>query len=125
MIAPLLGACANSESNAAVTNFGATGTAERFRESGAQETTLAAFCKSRPQALSEAGSAAIKASCSPRVLARVGDAMLFAKGNGVYHVVFKQPIKNREICDKDTPPESICGNFAAGDTMRSSRIDAS
>ena len=124
-IATCLCGCATSPTTGAiVTNVDPASTAERFRESGAMETTLAAFCKSPPPAATLAGTEAIKASCSRRVLARVGDARLFDKGNGLYYVVFSQPIRNGDICDKDTPPQSICGYFAAGDKMHSSRIDA-
>jgi hypothetical protein len=58
------------------------------------------------------------------VLARAGDARLFDKGNGLYVVIFAQPIRNGDICDPGTQPQSICGNFSAGDRMSSSRIDA-
>jgi hypothetical protein len=124
-LAPALCGCSQNTTGpgAAVTDFGSASTAERFRDSGALETTLAAFCKNPPSAATPAGAEAIKTSCSRRVLARAGDAKVFEKGNGIYYVVFGQPIRNGDICDKDSPPRSICGYFSAGDKMHSSRID--
>jgi hypothetical protein len=124
LAAALCGCATNSSTGAVVTDFDAASTAARFRDSGAPETTLSAFCKNPPQAATPAGAAAIKASCTRRVLVRAGDARIFDKGNGLYSVIFPQPIRNGDICDPETPPQSICGNFGAGDTMRASRIDA-
>ncbi len=107
-----------------VTDFGSDSTAARMSQSGARETTLAAFCRNPPKTTNPAAAEAIKASCRPKVLALVGDAALFDKGNGLYPVVFKRPVRNGDICPVGTTPQSLCGNFAAGDTMRSSRIDA-
>jgi hypothetical protein len=123
--ATLCGCAPGTKTGAVVTSFDPASTAERFRSSGAPETTLAAFCKHPPPAATPAGTEAIKVSCSGRVLARAGDARLFDKGKGLYIVVFPQPIRNGDICDPGTQPQSICGNFATGDKMRSSRIDAS
>jgi hypothetical protein len=120
----LCGCSQNTTTGAAVTDFDPNSTAARFRSSGAPETTLAAFCKSPPRAATPAGAEAIKVSCSGRVLARAGDARLFDKGNGLFVVIFPQPIRNGDICDPGTQPQSICGNFASGDKMSSSRIDA-
>jgi hypothetical protein len=120
--------CGCSSSNGAtgsiVTDFDNASTAARFRSSGAREMTLKAFCRKPPAAPSPAGSEAIKASCAPRVLAKVGDARVFDKGGSVYPVVFTQPVRNGDICDPGTNPQSLCGNFSAGDRMRASRIDA-
>jgi len=123
-IAPALCGCAGTTNGAVVTDFNNASTAQRFRQSGAHETTLAAFCKTPPRAATPAGTEAIRVSCRSRVLAVVGDALVFDKGGGLYPVVFKRPVKNGEICDPNSPPQSICGNFAFGDTMHSSRIDA-
>lgn len=122
-----LGGCAstNGSSGPVVTEFDNASTAARLRNSGARETTLRAFCNHPPHAATPAGAAAIRASCSPRVLGTAGDAAVFEKGGGLYHVVFKHPVKNGDICNKDSPPQSICGNFSYGDTMHTSRIDAS
>jgi len=122
--AALLGCSQNQTTGAIVTNFDSASTAQRYRSSGAPETTLATFCQHPPHAASPAGAEAIKVSCSRRVLARAGNARLFDKGNGLYVVIFPQPIRNGDICDPGTPPQSICGNFAVGDKMRASRIDA-
>lgn len=120
-----LGGCApDTTTGAVVTDFDPASTAARFRDSGAPETTLATFCKNPPQAATPEGTEAIKISCSRRVLTRAGNARLFDKGNGLYVVIFDQPIRNGDICDPGTPPQSLCGNFSAGDKMRSSRIDA-
>jgi hypothetical protein len=107
-----------------VANFDPGSTANRFRANGARETTLADFCRHPPQARSPGGIEAIKASCQRVVLDKVGDAALFDKGDGVYHVVFKRPIRSGDICPKGTSPSSICGNFGEGDKMNTSRIDA-
>ena len=126
MLAAVLGGCSqNTATGAVVTNFDPDSTAARYRSAGAPETTLAAFCKNPPKAATPEGAQAIKISCSGRVLARVGDAHLFDKGNGLYVVVFSQPVRNGDICDPGTPPQSICGNFASGDKMHTTRIDAS
>ncbi len=123
--AAALGGCAqNTATGAVVTNFDPDSTTARYRSSGAPETTLATFCKSPPKPATPEGAEAIKVSCSRRVLARAGDARLFDKGNGLYVVVFPQPIRNGDICEPGTPPQSICGNFATGDKMHTSRIDA-
>jgi hypothetical protein len=120
-----LGGCApETTTGAVVTKFDPNSTAARFRDSGAPETTLAAFCKSPPKPATPAGTEAIKVSCSRRVLKRAGNARLFDKGNGLYVIIFPEPIRNGDICDPGTPPQSLCGNFSAGDKMRSSRIDA-
>jgi len=124
-IAAALGGCSQgATTGAVVTNFDPNSTAARFRNSGAPETTLATFCKNPPKGATPAGTEAIKVSCSRRVLKRAGDARLFDKGNNLYVVIFPQPIRNGDICDPGTQPQSICGNFSSGDTMRSSRIDA-
>jgi hypothetical protein len=124
-IAAGLGACApEATTGTVVTDFDPSSTAARFRNSGAPETTLAAFCKTPPHAATPEGTDAIKLSCSRRVLTRAGNARLFDKGNGLYVVVFPEPIRNGDICDPGTNPQSLCGNFSAGDKMRSSRIDA-
>jgi hypothetical protein len=115
---------ATTTTGTVVADFDPASTAQRFRSSGAPETTLSAFCKSPPQGATPAGTEAIKVSCSGRVLARAGDARLFDKGNGLYVVIFAQPIRNGDICDPGTQPQSICGNFSEGDKMSSSRIDA-
>jgi len=120
-----LGGCApDTSTGAVVTSFDPNSTAARFRSSGAPETTLAAFCKTPPQAATPQGTEAIKVSCSRRVLKRAGNARLFDKGNGLYVVIFQEPIRNGDICDPGTQPQSLCGNFSSGDKMRSSRIDA-
>jgi hypothetical protein len=124
LAAALCGCSQDTATGAAVANFDPNSTAARFRDSGAPETTLAAFCKNPPKAATKEGTEAIKVSCSRRVLARAGDARLFDKGNGLYVVVFLQPIRNGDICDPGTPPQSLCGNFSSGDQMRSTRIDA-
>jgi len=126
-IAPILCACAQqgTPNTAAVTDFGATSTVNRFRSSGARETTLSAFCKTPPPTATPEAAEAIRASCRPPVLSLVGDAAVFDKGNGVYPVVFKRPVRNGDICPVGTTPQSICGNFSPGDRMHSSRIDAS
>jgi hypothetical protein len=108
----------------AVANFDSGSTEARFRERGAQETTLADFCKNPPATTTPEAAEAIKASCRPKVLTLAGDAAVFDKGNGLYPVVFKRPIRNGDICPTGTTPDSICGNFAAGDKMHSSRINA-
>ena len=127
-LAPALCGCSSGTTAAApgpvVTNFDSDSTAARFRANGAAETTLAAFCKSPPKAATPAGAEAIRASCRPKVLALAGDAALFDKGGNLYSVVFKRPVRNGDICPTGTTPQSICGNFSAGDTMHSSRIDA-
>jgi ABC-type uncharacterized transport system auxiliary subunit len=123
--ATLCGCAPATKTGAVVTNFDPTSTADRFRSSGAPETTLAAFCKSAPKAPTPEGTEAIKISCSGRMLSRVGNARLFDKGNGLYVVVFPQPIRNGDICDPGTNPQSLCGNFSPGDKMSSTRIDAS
>ena len=109
---------------AVVTGFDPGSTAARFRSGGARETTLADFCRSPPPALNPEAAEAIRASCLRIVLDKVGDAALFDKGDGLYHVVFKRPVRNGDICRKGTAPQSICGNFAAGDKMHTSRIIA-
>lgn len=126
-IAPALFGCAQGNGDttgSVVANFDPGSTANRFRSSGARETTLADFCKRPPPARSPEGTEAIKASCLRIVLDKVGDAALFDKGDGVYHVVFKRPVRNGDICPKGTTPQSICGNFSEGDRMNTSRIDA-
>ncbi len=124
-IAAVVGGCAQGQTTGAVvTNFDPDSTAARFRDSGAPEMTLATFCKSPPEAPTPEGVEAIKISCSGRVLSRVGDARLFDKGNGLYVVVFPQPIRNGDICDPGTNPQSLCGNFSPGDKMRTTRIVA-
>ena len=127
-VAPALSGCSSGTTAGApgsvVTNFNSDSTAARFRASGANEMTLAAFCKNPPKAATPAGAEAIRASCRPKVLALVGDAALFDKGGGLYPVVFKRPVRNGDICPPGTTPASICGNFSTGDTMHSSRIDA-
>jgi hypothetical protein len=127
-IAQALCACTQgattTSGSAVVTDFGSDSTESRFRASGARETTLAAFCKSPPKTTTPEGAEAIRASCRPQVLGLVGDAAVFDKGNGIYPVVFKRPVRNGDICPVGTPPQSICGNFSAGDRMHSSRIDA-
>jgi hypothetical protein len=124
--APVLGGCAatNTGPGAVATDFDPSSTAARIRQSGAGETTLAAFCQNPPKTTNPAAAEAIKASCRPKVLALAGDAALFDKGDGLYPVVFKRPVRNGDICPTGTTPQSLCGNFSAGDTMRSSRIDA-
>lgn len=109
---------------AIVSDFDSASTADRFRSGGARETTLATFCKNPPKAPNPEAAEAIKASCRPKVLEIAGDAALFDKGDGLYHVVFKRPVRNGDICPQGTTPQSICGNFAAGDKMHSSRINA-
>ena len=99
-------------------------TADRFRSGGAREMTLADFCKNPPKAPNPEAGEAIRASCLRIVLDKVGDAALFDKGDGLYHVVFKRPVRNGDICRKGTAPQSICGNFAEGDKMHTSRIIA-
>ena len=126
-LAPALFGCAQNNggtTGSVVANFDPGSTANRFRANGARETTLADFCRSPPQARSPEGIEAIKASCQRIVLDKVGDAALFDKGDGVYHVVFKRPVRNGDICPKGTTPSSICGNFGEGDKMNTSRIDA-
>lgn len=123
---PTLCACSTSPTTGAVvTDFGSDSAATRFRQTGAHEMTLADFCKAPPKAATPAGAEAIRASCRPQVLALVGDAVVFDKGNGLYPVIFKQPVRNGDICPPGTPSQSLCGNFATGDRMHSSRIDAS
>jgi hypothetical protein len=122
-----LGGCstdAPTTTGAVVTDFGSDGMAQRLRSSGARETTLSAFCKTPPATANPAAADAVKASCRPQVLAIVGDAAVFEKGGGLYHVVFKRPVRNGDICPTGTTPQSLCGNFSPGDTMHSSRIDA-
>ena len=123
-IAALLCGCASNPTTTGVVvaDFDPNSTAARFRSSGAPETTLAAFCKKPPQGVTPAGTEAIKVSCSRRVLSRVGDARLFDKGNGLYVIIFPQPIRNGDICDPGTQPQSLCGNFSSGDKMSSTRI---
>lgn len=126
-LAPALFGCAQGNggtTGSVVANFDPGSTANRFRSSGARETTLADFCKHPPRAPNPEGAEAIRASCQRIVLDKVGDAALFDKGDGVYHVVFKRPIRNGDICPKGTTPQSICGNFGEGDKMSTSRIDA-
>ena len=118
------GCAPEKTSGTVVTNFDPTSTAARFRDSGAPETTLASFCKHPPKPATPEGKEAIKISCSGRVLKHVGTARLFDKGNGLYVVIFSEPVRNGDICDPGTPPRSLCGNFSAGDKMRTSRIDA-
>lgn len=113
-----------SEGPEVVTRVDPASTAQRFRDTGAPEMTLADFCKSRPQAASAEGAEAIKVSCSGRVLKRAGNARVFDKGNGLYSVVFVAPVRRGDICDTGVSPRSLCGYFSAGDTMRTSRIDA-
>lgn len=108
----------------AVTRVDAASTAQRFRNSGARETTLRDFCKSRPQASTPDAIEAIKVSCSGRVLRKAGNARVFDKGSGVYSVVFVTPIRRGDICDTKAPPRSLCGYFTDGHTLRTSRIDA-
>ena len=127
-IAPLVFGCAQNSygtTGSVVASFDPGSTADRFRANGARETTLADFCRSPPHARSPEGAEAIKASCQRIVLDKVGDAALFDKGDGVYHVVFKRPVRNGDICPKGTTPNSICGNFGEGDKMNTSHIDAS
>jgi len=127
LVAAAVSGCANSNgaTGPVVTNFDPASTAARYRSSGVPETTLAAFCKSPPPTTTPEAAEAIKASCRPKVLQLAGDAALFDKGNGLYSVVFKRPVRNGDICPVGTSPQSICGNFSFGDTMHSSRIDAS
>lgn len=120
----LCGCAPETTTGAVVTDFDPGSTAARFRNSGAPETTLAAFCNNPPKPATPQGTEAIKVSCSRRVLKRVGNARLFDKGNGLYVVVFPAPIRNGDICDPGSNPQSLCGNFSAGDKMRSTRIDA-
>jgi hypothetical protein len=82
------------------------------RSSGAKETTLAAFCKSPPATKTEPGAAGVKASCSPKILAKVADAKVFDKGNGAYAVIFPRPVQKDEICDKGVSRNSVCGSGA-------------
>jgi hypothetical protein len=114
----------NTTTSPVVTGFDPASTEARFRSGGVPETTLAAFCKSPPKTATLEGTEAIKASCRPVVLDKAGDAAVFTKGDGVYHVVFKRPVRNGDICPKGTPAQSICGNFSEGDRMNTSRIDA-
>jgi len=123
----LCGCAANSSTgpdNNIVTRVDAASTAQRFRDHGAHEMTLADFCKAPPQVASAEGTEAIKVSCSGRVLKRAGNARVFDKGSGVYSVVFVQPIRRGDICDTAAPPRSLCGYFSDGHTLRTSRIDA-
>lgn len=120
--AALSGCSQGTATGTAVADFDPGSTAARFRDSGAPETTLAAFCKNPPQAATPEGAEAIKVSCSGRVLSRVGNARLFDKGDGLYVVIFPQPIRNGDICDPGTQPQSLCGNFSSGDKMSSTRI---
>jgi hypothetical protein len=113
----------NGATGNVVTSFDPSSTAQRYRSSGAQETTLATFCKTPPPTTTPQAADAIRASCHPKVLRLAGDAALFDKGNGLYTVVFKRPVRNGDICPVGTTPQSICGNFSTGDTMRASRID--
>jgi ABC-type uncharacterized transport system auxiliary subunit len=124
MVGALCGCAPDTSTGAVVTNFDPNSTAARFRSSGAPETTLAAFCKNPPKATTPQATEAIKVSCSRRVLKRAANARLFDKGNGLYVVIFSEPIRNGDICDPGTQPRSLCGNFSSGDKMRSSRIDA-
>jgi hypothetical protein len=127
-IAPALYGCAQTTAtgteSGAVAGFDPGSTAAGFRERGAQETTLADFCKNPPATATPEAAEAIKASCRPKVLAIAGDAAVFDKGDGLYPVVFKRPVRNGDICPTGTTPDSICGNFSAGDKMHSSRINA-
>lgn len=124
--AAALGGCASSNGATGniVTSFDPSSTAERFRASGAQETTLASFCKAPPPTTTPEAAEAVKASCQPKVLQLAGDAALFDKGNGLYTVVFKRPVKHGDICPTGTTTQSLCGNFSSGDRMHSSRIVA-
>jgi hypothetical protein len=125
--AAALAGCSTADSTTAgpiVTDFGSDSTAARLRSTGAVETTLSAFCKAPPKTSTPQAADAIKASCRPQVLSIAGDASVFEKGGGLYHVVFKRPVRNGDICPTGTTPQSLCGNFSAGDTMHASRIDA-
>ena len=126
LAALLCGCAANSmtDTGNVVTRVDAASTAQRFRNAGQRETTLRAFCKAPPSAVTPEGIEAIKVSCSGRVLRRAGDARVFDKGNGLYSVVFVQPIRRGDICDTKAPPRSLCGYFTDGHTLRTSRIDA-
>jgi hypothetical protein len=113
----------NGDTTGVAVSFDPGSTAARFRSGGARETTLADFCKNPPKAPNPEAAEAIRASCLRIVLDKVGDAALFDKGDGLYHVVFKRPVRNGDICRKGTAPQSICGNFAEGDKMHTSRIN--
>jgi hypothetical protein len=105
--AALSGCSQGTTTGSAVVSFDPDSTAARFRDSGAPEMTLATFCKNPPQAATPEGAEAIKISCSGRVLSRVGNARLFDKGDGLYVVVFPQPIRNGDICDPGTQPIAV------------------
>lgn len=126
LAAILCGCAANSATGPdnIVTRVDAASTAQRFRDHGAREMTLADFCKTPPQVATPEGTEAIKVSCSGRVLKRAGNARVFDKGSGVYSVVFVQPIRRGDICDTKASPRSLCGYFSDGHTLRTSRIDA-
>lgn len=125
--AGLCGCAASSMTNTGdvVTRVDPASTAQRFRDSGANETTLKDFCKSPPQAATPEGAEAIKVSCSGRVLRRAGNARVFDKGDALYSIVFVQPVRRGDICDTHAPPRSLCGYFNDGHTLRTSRIDGS
>lgn len=96
---------------------------ESLRQSGAKETTLGAFCNAPPRAQTEAGTSAIKSTCSPHNLRLLSDASVFDKGDGVYAVFFKRPVTQAEFCGGPSKPRT-CSMLYAGDTLNSMRFTA-
>jgi hypothetical protein len=90
----------------------------QLRQSGAKETTLAAFCKAPPQAQSAAGTATIKSNCD-RLLPLTPNASVFEKGNGVYVVSFQRPLTQAELCGSGQSNKGFCTGLLPGDILNS------
>jgi hypothetical protein len=88
----------------------------QLSQSGAKETTLAAFCKAPPPAQSAAGTASIKSTCD-RLLPLTPDASVFDKGNGVYVVLFQRPLSQAELCGPGPSNKPFCTGLRPGDMM--------
>src|SRR5262245_3453538 len=90
----------------------------KLRQSGAKETTLAAFCKAPPPAQSAAGTASIKSTCD-RLLGLAPDASVFDAGNSVYVVSFKRPLSQAQLCGNGPSNKPFCTGLRPGDMMNS------
>ena len=88
----------------------------QLRQSGAKETTLAAFCKAPPQGQSAAATATIKSNCD-RLLPLTPDASVFEKGNGVYIVSFQRGLTQAELCGGGHSNKGFCTGLMPGDTL--------
>ena len=93
-----------------------------LRQSGAKETTLSAFCKSPPRVQTPEGDTAIKSTCG-RLMPIASDASVFDKGNGVYTVLFKRPLKQADLCGGSSNLR-FCSMLRPGDTLNTMHFTA-